>query len=131
MAVARHRDGRRHDRPSANAMARQIQHQVPGTPTNTIVSSTSPTEVSDRARHSPGGPQLREERGRVEQWRQEDHQHQVGIELDMGRPGTRPNARPPRTSTIGYGMPMRLADRVVDRHRHQQPGEDELEPFHA
>ncbi len=75
--------------PSANATAqgRPIS-SWPTTATAQVVSSTSPIEVSDSAAGvGAQRPQVGEERRHVEQRRQEDHQHQVGVELDVGDAG--------------------------------------------
>ena len=71
--------------PSANATAQgRPMSSWPTTATAQVVASTNPIEVSDkRAGVGAQRPQIREEGRHVEQRRQEDHQHQVGVELDV------------------------------------------------
>ena len=50
--------------------------------------------------------------GRVQQRREEDEEHDVGIELEVGQRRDEPIASPPSTSTIGYGTEIRSASRT-------------------
>ena len=71
----------------------------------TIVASTSPIAASVIGRRfARRSREVGEERARVQQRRQEDHEHEVGLELDLGQAeGHKAITAPPITSTIGYG----------------------------
>ena len=65
--------------------------------------STSPTVLRVSAQVGPEIAEVREDRLAVEKRRQEDDQHDIGVELHLGQPGNESEQAPPTTSTIGYG----------------------------
>ena len=85
----------------------------------------------DRAQVAAQRAQVREEGGRVQQRRQEDQEHQVGLELDLRHARHQPEHQPAEheRDRIGHRQPAR--DHVQARDRHEQRRQDDLEILHG
>ena len=80
-----------------------------------MVSSTRPIASSEIAAHVRAqGPQVGEERRGVEQWRQEDDEDQVGLELDVGHSGQQAERQ--------------ATEHQQDRIRHREPAREHVQP---
>ena len=123
----------RDDRPQGECHGpRQVEHQMPR---HRHQHRRDQHEPNRRERQgagiSPQGVHLREERRDVQQRRQEDDQYQVGIELDLGQAGHEPQCQPTKDEDDRVRDADAAGNRVEDGHRHQDPGEDDVEAFHA
>ena len=85
----------------------------------------------DRAQVAAQRAQVREEGGRVQQRRQEDQEHQIGLELDLrdARQQTEHQPAQHERDRIGDRQPAR--DHVQARDRHEQRRQDDLEILHG
>ena len=84
----------------------------------------------DRAQVAPQVVQVGEEGRRVEQRRQEDHEHELGLELDVRQPGHEAEHQPADDQHDRVGDVHRARGRAEDGHRDQEADEDELDVVH-
>jgi hypothetical protein len=84
----------------------------------------------DRAHVAAQGVQVREERRRVQQWRQEDDQDEVGLELDVRNARHQPEhqAAEHERDRVRDVEPAR--EHVEPRDRHEQREDEDLEVLH-
>jgi hypothetical protein len=78
----------------------------------------------DRAHVAPQVVQVGEERGRVQQRRQEDHEHQLGLELDLGQAGHEAERQPAHDQHDRVRNVERARGRGQAGHGHEQADED-------
>ena len=107
-------DRRRRDRVGGGDDGAEHERGRPREPGHDLVRDDG--DDDHRQQHEPDGeqpdrPQVRpqvaqrgEERGAVEERRQDPDEDEVGRQVDLGQPGTKPSASPPSTSRIGYGI---------------------------
>ena len=102
------------------------------TPTTMVVSSTRPIAVSERARaYVLSAPQVREERRDVEQRRQEDHEHELGVELDVRDAGQVPERDRPEHEHDRIGHADEPRDHAQCRDRDTESEDQHLGLVHV
>ena len=88
-------------------------------------------EQRDRARVVPQRAQVREEGGRVEKRRQEDHQHQLRLELISGMPGQQPERQSAENERDRIGDREPARKHVQPRDRDEEGDDEDLEVLHG
>ena len=85
----------------------------------------------DRPRAVAQAAQVGEERGRVQQRRQEDQQHQVGVELDARDPRHQPEQQATEHERDRVRDPQPVGERVQPGGRDEQRRDDDLQVTHG
>jgi hypothetical protein len=90
----------------------------------------------DRAERQPSHvsaqiAEVREDRGAVEQRRQQDHQHDLGIESDLRRARDEPESRAAHDEHDRIRHGQHAGESAEPGHRDEQPGDKKLRFSHS